>query len=299
VTGGSLTDVDGVAVGHWTDAAAATGCTVALFPDGTVASGEVRGGAPATREFDLLAPERLVAHLDAVVLSGGSAFGLAACDGVARWCEREGRGFETRGGKVPIVVGAAIYDLTVGDGTVRPGPAEGEAACASARDATPFATGPVGAGTGATIGKWRGPDAVSVGGIGTASWRGAGGLTVGALVVVNAFGDVLRPGEEPAVDWPEVPHDALPFANTTIGVIATNAALDKTGCLLVAQSGHDGLARALSPVHTRADGDALVAASCGPVEAVLDHVRLLAAAAVTGAVRDAVFGERRATPGSM
>ncbi|MCU1460745.1 MAG: peptidase DmpA, partial [Acidimicrobiales bacterium] len=145
---GSITDVPGVVVGHWTDAVAATGCTVALFPEGTVASGEVRGGAPATREWDLLAPERLVAHLDAVVLAGGSAFGLAACDGVARWCEAEGRGFETRGGRVPIVVGAAIYDLTVGDASVRPGPAQGEAACRAA--ARRFDRGAVGGGTGAT-----------------------------------------------------------------------------------------------------------------------------------------------------
>lgn len=284
---GAITDVDGVLVGHHTDVVAATGCTVALFPEGTVASGEVRGGAPATREFDLLAPERLVAHLDAVVLTGGSAFGLAACDGVVRWCERAGRGFDTRGGKVPIVVGAAIYDLTVGDAAVRPGPADGEAACADA--STAFAVGPVGGGTGATVGKWRGLDAVRAGGVGTASCR-HDGLVVGALVVVNAFGDVLFAGDEPALDWPVLAEDEQPFANTTVGVVATNAALDKTGCLLVAQSGHDGLARALSPVHGRVDGDALVAASCGAVDAPLDHVRLLAAAAVTAAVRGAVPG---------
>jgi L-aminopeptidase/D-esterase-like protein len=128
--------------------------------------------------------------------------------------------------------------------------------------------------------------------VGTAAYRD-GDLVVGALVVVNAFGDVLGPGEEPLLDWPEWPSEAQPFGNTTIGVIATSAALDKTGCLLVAQSGHDGLARALSPVHSLADGDALVAASCGSVEAPVDHVRLLAAAAVTAAVRSAV------TPGDQ
>ena len=287
---GAITDVPGVLVGHWTDAAAATGCTVALFPEGTVAAGEVRGGAPATREWDLLAPERLVAHLDAVVLTGGSAFGLAACDGVMRWCEAEGRGFETKAGRVPIVVAAAIYDLNVGDAAVRPGPDEGAAACRAAGPT--FASGPVGGGTGATIAKWRGPDAVRPGGVGTASFA-VGDLVVGALVVVNAFGDVLGPGAEPVLEWPEVPSEAQPFANTTIGVVATTAALDKTGCLLVAQSGHDGLARALSPVHARADGDALVAASCGAVDAPVDHVRLLAAATVTAAVRAGIAASPR------
>src|SRR5207245_9979679 len=126
-----ITDVPGVRVGHWTDAVARTGCTVVLFPAGTVASGEVRGGAPGTREWALLAPERLVARVDAVVLSGGSAFGLAACDGVMRFCEERGMGFPTPAGVVPIVVGAVVYDLAVGDASVRPGPDEGYAACAA------------------------------------------------------------------------------------------------------------------------------------------------------------------------
>jgi L-aminopeptidase/D-esterase-like protein len=278
-----LTDVPGVRVGHWTDEAARTGCTVALFPAGTVASGEVRGGAPGTREFELLAPERTVARVDAVVLSGGSAFGLASCDGVVRWCEERGIGFPTPAGPVPIVVGAVLYDLTVGDAGVRPTAEAGYAACVSASAGT-VSMGRVGAGTGATVGKWRGREATRPGGIGTATER-AGALVVSALVAVNAVGDVRTGDDEPALDWPQLPP---PLGNTTIGVVATNARLDKAGCLLVAQSGHDGFARALEPVHTTADGDAIVAAATGAIEAGLDQVRAMAARAVAAAIRSAV-----------
>jgi L-aminopeptidase/D-esterase-like protein len=279
-----ITEVAGVRVGHWTDAAAKTGCTVVLFPSGTVASGEVRGGAPGTREFDLLSPERTVAHLDAVVLAGGSAFGLAACDGVMRWCEEHGVGFPTAAGPVPIVVGAVLFDLMQGDANVRPDAAAGYAACVAAGDG-PVATGAVGAGTGATVGKWRGREDARPGGIGTAA-ESDGNLVVGALVAVNAFGDI-RPetGERPSALGID---PAAAFEHTTIGVIATNASLDKWGCLLVAQGGHDGLARALEPVHATVDGDALVAAAVGGVEAPVDHVRILAARAIESAVRAAV-----------
>lgn len=286
-----ITDVPGVRAGHWTDAEAATGCTVVLFPDGTVASGEVRGGAPATREWALLAPERLVARLDAVVLAGGSAFGLAAADGVVRFCEARGMGFPTAAGPVPIVVGLALYDLTAGDPAVRPGPASGEAACEAAGDG-PVATGRVGAGTGATVGAWWGPGRRRPGGIGTATER-AGDLVVAALLAVNAAGDV-DPGDGSDAAWPLPEPGRLPFAAgpteaTTIGVVATNAALDKVGCLVVAQGGHDGLARSLVPAHARGDGDAIVAAATGEVAgADVDVVRLLATRAVAAAVRDAV-----------
>src|SRR5438477_965707 len=161
-----ITDVPGVRVGHWTDPVARTGCTVALLPAGTVASGEVRGGAPATREWDLLSPERRVMHIDAVVLSGGSAFGLAAADGAMRFCAERGMGHPTAAGPVPIVVGASLFDLMVGDGGVRPGPEEGYAACVAATDGQ-FALGPVGAGTGATVGMWLGPDLARPGGMGS------------------------------------------------------------------------------------------------------------------------------------
>lgn len=299
-----LTDVAGVAVGHWTDVTARTGCTVVLLPEGSVASGEVRGGAPGTREWDLLAPERMMTHVDAVVLTGGSAFGLAACDGVVRWCAEQERGFPTRAGRVPIVVGAVLYDLGVGDASVRPGPDEGYAACAAARQ-DGHGSGAVGAGTGATVGNWRGPEAVRPGGIGAATERrDVGGIrvTVSALMAVNAYGSVVPSGGDPSdLDVSgllEMPAPA-PFQSTTIGIVVTDAPLDKRGCLLLAQSAHDGLARALEPVHTTVDGDAIVAASTtggsgagtalvAPPTLRLDGLRALAARATTAAVRAAV-----------
>jgi len=290
-----LTDVAGVRVGHWTDANAKTGCTVILLPDGTVASGEVRGGAPGTREWELLDPARLVQRVDAVVLCGGSAFGLAACDGVVRWCEEQAIGMATIGATVPIVVGAVLYDLGVGDPKVRPGAEQGYAAACDAVGDGPLVTGAVGAGTGATVGKWQGPDGVKPGGFGAATVSGPDGLVVVALIACNAWGDV-RVVAAPVAAAP-APVAAPPWGghltNTTIGVIATNARLDKLGCLLVAQSGHDGLARALSPVHATVDGDALVAAATGEVELAeapggLELVRSLAATAVEAATRAAV-----------
>jgi L-aminopeptidase/D-esterase-like protein len=279
--------IEGVTVGHWTDADARTGCTVVLLPDGTVGSGEVRGGAPGTREFELLRPERLVAHVDAVVLTGGSAFGLAACDGVARWCEEHGRGFVTRAGRVPIVVGAVLYDLGVGDASVRPGAEAGHAACESATRLDAAIGGRVGAGTGATVGKWRGPDAARPGGLGVAT-ETDGDVVVWAAVAVNAFGDLARPPDQRE----PLPPPIVPVAlgeNTTIGVVVTNARLDKAGCLLVAQGGHDGYARALEPVHASVDGDAVVACATGAIDGVsADRVRLLAARAVEAAIRSAI-----------
>lgn len=271
-----ITDVAGVRVGHWTDARGRTGCTVVLFPEGTTASGEVRGGAPGTREFDLLAPERTVARIDAVVLAGGSAFGLAACEGVVRWCEERGLGFPTAGGPVPIVVGAVLYDLMIGSAAARPDAEAGYAACVAAAPG-PVATGQVGAGTGATVAKWRGREHARPGGIGSVAMTDDD-LVVGALVAVNAFGD--RPGRSTTAEL----DPGAAFTNTTIGVVATNAALDKVGCLLVAQSGHDGLARALEPAHATVDGDALVAAAVGPLHVPVDRVRVLAARAVERAV---------------
>jgi L-aminopeptidase/D-esterase-like protein len=276
-----ITEVPGVRVGHWTEGEARTGCTVVLFPEGTVASGEVRGGAPGTREFDLLDPSRLVRRLDAVVLAGGSAFGLAAADGVARWCDERGIGFPTAGGPVPIVVAAVLYDLGVGSPSVRPDAAAGYAACVAATDG-PFE---VGAGTGATIGGDKGPENRAPGGVGTASAR-EGDLVVAALFAVNAFGRIR--GEGTTVEPSQVvtpPWAAEGMENTTIGVVATNASLSKGQCLLVAQSAHDGMARALEPVHTVVDGDAVVAAAVGAVQAPLERVRLLAARVTEEAIR--------------
>jgi L-aminopeptidase/D-esterase-like protein len=274
-------DVDGVRVGHWTDRVARTGCTVVLLPEGTVASGEVRGGAPGTREFELLRPERLVHHIDAVVLTGGSAFGLASCDGVVRWCEEQGRGFVTRAARVPIVVGAVLYDLAVGDASVRPGPDAGYAACVAATEGD-VELGAVGAGTGATVGKWWGPDGVRPGGLGAAVERD-GDVVVAALMAVNAFGDRVDATEARRPLPPPVPSPL--GENTTIGVVVTNARIDKTACLLVAQGGHDGLARALEPAHASVDGDAVVVCATGVVNATVDRVRMLAARAVEAAIR--------------
>lgn len=281
-----LTEVGGLRVGHVTHAPAATGCTVVLFPEGTVASGAVGGGSPATREFALLAPTTRVQRIDAVVMSGGSAFGLAAADGVMRFCEERGMGFPTPAGPVPIVVGMSLFDLTSGDPSVRPTPADGYAACEAAVDGR-FATGAVGAGTGARVG----PRRDRVGGIGTATQR-LGAATVSAMVAVNAAG----------VGAAEGPADLDAFAgapvlgNTTLVVVATNARLAKTDCLVVAQGGHDGLARALDPPHATVDGDAVVAAATGQVDARLDAVRALAVRAVHAAVENALSAGARRSP---
>lgn len=277
-----LTDVPGVRVGHWTDQKAKTGCTVVLLPEGSVASGEIRGGAPATREFALLDPLHLVQHVDAVVLSGGSAFGLAAGDGVMGWLESAGRGFPTKAGPVPIVVGMSLYDLAVGDGSVRPTADNGATAAASAT-ADGHEIGAVGAGTGATVGKWGGPDTTTAGGIGAATIR-SGDLVVSALIAVNSVGfvDDGTTVSDPGRRWAAPDDD---FGNTTIGIVATNASLDKPACHLGAQSGHDGFARSLQPAHTSADGDALVVAATGQIEADPSHVRVLIQHAVVSAIR--------------
>ncbi len=289
-----LTDIAGVLVGHMTDPIARTGCTVVLFPSNNVASGEVRGGAPGTREFDLLDPTRAVNSIDAVILSGGSAFGLAAADGVVQWCEEQGRGFPTKNGPVPIVVSAVIYDLAVGAASVRPTATDGYAACSAAKP-EPFLTGAVGVGTGATRSKWR-SDQVVASGLGTATVK-SGDVIVSALIVVNSIGDIVANGEISNADIVGVVPafqargDAYQAAmqNTTIGVIVTNAVLDKTACHLLAQSGHDGLARAIWPAHLTGDGDAIVSVSVPglgvPVFAPLDAVRALGTEAVARAIR--------------
>ena len=280
----------GVRLGHWSDPRALTGCTVALLPAGTVASGEVRGGAPGTREWALLDPRRMVDRVNAVVLTGGSAYGLAACDGVARWCEERGIGWPTAAGPVPIVVGMVIFDLGVGDPEVRPGPAEGYQACVEARGgADAVGRGSLGGGCGATVGKWQGSGGAPVrAGLGSAVAR-SGSLVVAATLVVNALGERWIAGGPPRV--PAAAPAAGGLGATTIGIIATNARLDKTGCRLVAEAGHDGLARALDPVHTAADGDALVAAATGEVEAPVTAVRSLASWVVQRAVLDGLPAE--------
>ncbi len=274
--------IAGLRVGHWTDPVGLTGCTVVLPPPGTIGSGEVRGGAPGTRETDLLQPGRLVEEVHGVLLTGGSAFGLAAADGVMRWLEERGVGFDVGVARVPIVPAAVVFDLRVGDPTARPGPAQGYAACQAASDDA-SALGGIGAGVGCTIGVDRVP-----GGLGAAEIS-AGGATVWALAVVNAFGAVVdedgRPlaGEVPPPD--AVP--AWPGANTVLGVVATDAVLSKQGCRDLATAAHDGLARAVRPAHTMWDGDTVFTLATGQAEAPPD-VERMAGDAMAGAIRRAV-----------
>jgi L-aminopeptidase/D-esterase-like protein len=277
----SLTDVASVRVGHWTDADARTGCTVVLLPPGTVGSGEVRGNGPATRDVALLAPERTMQEVHAVVLTGGSTFGLACVDGVLAELEAQGVGFDVGVTRVPIVPALACFDLAVGDASVRPGPREGRLATQAASGEAVI-PGRIGAGAGCTVGKWDDPEQRVDAGLGTATVR-HGDLVVSALVACNAVGYVGERRDLGPPFW-------APGAATTIGVIATNARLDKVGCFGLAVSGHDGLARAIDPVHTGLDGDALVACATGTLDADRDHVRALAARAVEAAVRSVPLG---------
>jgi L-aminopeptidase/D-esterase-like protein len=279
-----ITEVQGVRVGHWTDAEARTGCTVVLLPDdGAVAGVDVRGAAPGTRETDLLRPGMLVERAHAVCLCGGSAFGLAAADGVMRYLRERDIGIAVGVARVPIVPAAVIMDLGVGR-PESPGPEAGYNACLAAT-AEPPAEGRVGAGTGATVGKLLGPDHASPGGVGTAAVRLPGGAVVGALAVVNGVGDVhdhdgrLLAG---AGGWQALlrggpVHEPAPGGNTTIAVVATDARLDKGQCSRLATQAHDGLALAVRPAHTLYDGDTVFALSVGEVEA--DAISLGAAAA--------------------
>jgi L-aminopeptidase/D-esterase-like protein len=235
----------------------------------------------------MLAPGRLVPHVDAIVLSGGSVFGLAAADGVTEWLEASERGFPTRHGRVPIVVGMALFDLGIGDATARPKAEHGKHAAANA-SADAAQNGQVGAGTGATVDGWQGVEK-SHAGLGSAVHRDSD-LVVAALVAVNAAGAVddgeTVAGIRSGAARPR-PADE-PFGNTTLGVVVTNARLDKLGCHLVAQGAHDGYARAITPPHLRTDGDAVVAAATGSVDADVDWVRTLSMAVVADAIRSAV-----------
>ncbi|XVV17252.1 P1 family peptidase [Actinoplanes sp. CA-131856] len=269
-------------IGHWTGDG--TGVTVIVPPPGTTASGEVRGGAPATREFALLDPTRLVDRVDAVVLSGGSALGLAAGDGVARALWEQGQGFPTPAGAVPIVIGMSIFDASVA-GTP-PTAADGRAALEAAT--SDLTEGRVGAGTGATVGKWRG--GFSPGGLGIAHGT-TGEASVTAIAVVNAWGDVIAADGtvvNAAPDPAQAPVPRFGTANTTLAVIATDARLTKTGCFLLAQSGHTGYARALHPAHSRYDGDAVVALSTGETDTDLDLLRATATEVTAEAIRRAI-----------
>lgn len=284
---GDITDVPGVRVGHWSDQEALTGCSVVLLPEtGAVTSVAVRGAAPGTRETDLLAPGSAVTVAHAVLLTGGSAYGLAAADGVMRWLEERGVGWPTPAGVVPIVPAAVLYDLAVGRADVRPDPAAGRAAAADALTAQRCGRGRRGAGTGATVGKLFGPELAADGGLGTDSARLASGYAVGAVAAVNAVGDVVAadgqvlagPGTVGRLLSPSggvAP--PLPGSSTTLAVIATDARLTKTQAHRLAEVAHDGLARAIHPVHTAYDGDTVfVCSTAAPDDPEPDAGQLLA-----------------------
>lgn len=268
-----LTAVEGLLVGHWTHAEARTGCTVVLTPDaGWTASGLVLGAAPGTRETALLEPDKSVRQAHAIVLAGGSAFGLDAASGVVRWLEGRGVGLETPFARVPIVPAAVLYDLGVGRADVRPDAQAGAAAAQVANDG-PVACGAVGVGTGATVGKMRGFEHAVASGVGSVSMR-VGAATVAALAVSNAVGCLVDPSTGRTVAGEEVSAaeaaglTSFRGTNTTLVVVATDAPLDKAGCRSLAATGHAGIARVTRPSHTANDGDTIFVMSSGAAEPV-------------------------------
>lgn len=313
----SITEVAGIEVGHFTDARRPTGCTVVLARGSAVAGVDVRGAAPGTRETDLLHPSNVVERVHAVVLSGGSAWGLDAAGGAMRWLDEQGIGLQVGPARVPIVPAAVLFDLPVGDHRIRPDAAAGYAACQAASKAAP-AEGNVGAGAGAAVGKIFGLQRAMKGGIGTASIT-VDGVTVGAIVACNAIGDVIDPetgavlagartgdgthllDSRRALLRGDTPRPALPGTNTTIGVIATDAVLTKVQAARLATVGHDGLARAINPVHTLSDGDTLFALGTGDSGRSLGMMTLctMAAEACALAVVRAVRAARGVTVGEL
>ena len=297
-----VTSIANLQIGQAQDAAAATGCTVILCPEGAAAGLDVRGGGPASRESELLRPVAAADKIHAVLLSGGSAFGLDAAAGVMRWLAEHYIGFDTGVAKVPLVCASCLYDLTVGESTVRPGPDMGYQACENAGN---YQDGCFGAGTGASVGKFRGMAQAMKTGIGSYAVR-LGALEVGAIVAVNALGDVYdwRTGRQVAGMLAPDHSDFLSteeemfqsskvvknkfVGNTTIGAVMTNACFDKTAMNKIAAMAQNGLVRAIRPVNTTADGDSLYALSVGSVEADLGMVGTLAAQVVSEAILRAV-----------
>jgi L-aminopeptidase/D-esterase-like protein len=263
-----ITDVAGIRVGHDTNLEAGTGCTVVLCDPPMIGGVDVRGGAPATRETDLLRPMCLVNQVNAILLTGGSAFGLDAASGIVRYLEERQIGYTTTVARVPIVPAAALFDLAIGSPTIRPDAAAGYRACTQAQTG-PIAQGNVGAGTGATVGKQFGPTSCMKGGLGSASMQLEDGTLVGALVAVNALGDIIDPQTQQIVAGARNPQGkgffaTNPFGNTTIAVIATSALLTKEEVNKVAQMAHNGLAQVIRPAHTMFDGDTIFALASGP-----------------------------------
>jgi L-aminopeptidase/D-esterase-like protein len=291
---GSITSVPGILCGHFTDTRRPTGCTVVLTPAGAVAGVDVRGAAPGTRETELLSPLNAVEKVHAVLLAGGSAFGLDAAGGVMRWLDERGIGVRVGPARVPIVPAAILFDLFTGDPSIRPDAAAGYAACEAASNAPPV-EGNVGAGAGAVVGKLFGIDRAMKGGIGTAALA-VSGFTVGAIVAVNAVGDVIDPAcglpiagartedgralihATQAILNGETPRLIEPASSTTLGIIATDAVLTKAEAAKMSQMAHDGLARTIDPVHTMTDGDTLFALSTG-ASGLRGHLSVLGAVA--------------------
>lgn len=304
---GHIAQVQGLLVGHYTLSTRPTGCTVVLCPQGATAGVDVRGAAPGTRETDLLHPSHLVQQVHGITLAGGSAWGLDAASGAARWLEEQGAGLDVGVARIPLVPAAVLFDLGLGDARVRPDAAAGYAACQAASTQRP-AEGSVGAGAGALVGKIFGPERAMKGGMGTASFT-VDGVTVGAIIACNAVGDVYHPrtgallagcrtddGRQPlgardALLGGMAARPLLAGSNTTIGVIATDAALTKAQAQRLATVGHDGLARSINPVHTMSDGDTLFALATGQAGKTLGLMTLftLAAEAVAIATARAVL----------
>lgn len=313
----SIADVAGLEIGHFTDSRRPTGCTVVIARNGAIAGVDVRGAAPGTRETDLLGPTNLVDNVHAIVLAGGSAWGLEAATGVVRWLEQQGIGMQVGPACLPLVPAAVLFDLLVGDSSVRPDAEAGFRACqAATRDAP--AQGNVGAGAGAAVGKIFGIERAMKGGIGTASLT-VEGVTVAALIACNAVGDVIDPDTAEVICGARTvdglhlldsrrallaghaPRPLLAGTNTTIGVIATDAVITRVQATRLAQMGHDGLARSINPVHTMFDGDTLFSLGTGASGRSLGMMALgtLAAEVTAMAVVRAVRAARGITVGSL
>jgi len=306
-TSNTITDVPGIKVGHAQDFDAITGCTVVICEDGAVGGVDQRGGAPGTRETDLLRPMHLVERVHAVLLTGGSAFGLDAAAGVMAYLESRKIGFDVGVARVPIVPAAVLFDLDLGSAAVRPDAAMGRRACEAA-STDPVEQGSVGAGTGARVGNLFGPMCRMKGGIGSASVTLGGGVVVGALVAVNCYGDVVDPDTGQIVAGARKPNAGHEFAdtlaslrtfagktassfamrNTVIGVVATNAKLNKEQANKIAQIAHNGLARTIRPAHTMLDGDTIFALAAGQKKANITVIGAYAAEVVAQAIVNGV-----------
>lgn len=301
-----ITDIPGIRVGHDTNLEAGTGCTVILCDTPATGGVDVRGGAPATRETDLLRPMNLVGGINAILLTGGSAFGLDAASGVMRYLEERGIGHDTGVARVPIVPAAAIFDLAFGSATIRPDAASGYRACEQVSNDA-IAQGTVGAGTGATVGKMAGPAFMMKGGLGSASMTLSDGSIVGAIVSVNALGDIVDPQTQQVIAGARNLDSsgflaANPFGNTTIAVVATSAALTREQANKMAQMAHDGMAQVIRPAHTMFDGDTVFALALGPTSQRLHdsplaaiQISTIGAAAATTLARAIIKAVRNAT----